>query len=107
MNYRADQALRKKSKIIRIGQELMKLLRFFIALSLFLADWRISTDQRLRKEWLDHDDCVELIVMGLGFVVLETDISICIYSKIIIEVYIDNIKILGPNKESWYKVYSE
>src|SRR5437762_10206387 len=47
------------------------------------------------------------VIVGLGFVVLETDTSIYMRGEIIIEVYIDDIKILGPSKESCYEVYYE
>jgi len=47
------------------------------------------------------------VIVGLGFVVLETDTSIYMRGEIIIEVYVDDIKILGPSKESCYEVYYE
>ena len=47
------------------------------------------------------------VIVGLGFVVLETDTSIYLRDTIIIEVYVDDIKILGPTKESCYEVYYE
>ena len=47
------------------------------------------------------------VIVGLGFVVLETDTSIYVRGDIIIEVYVDDIKILAPTKESCYEVYRE
>jgi hypothetical protein len=47
------------------------------------------------------------VIVGLGFVVLETDTSIYVRGEVIIEVYVDDIKILGPSKESCYEVYYE
>jgi transposase InsO family protein len=47
------------------------------------------------------------VIVGLGFVALETDP--CIYTRkdIILEVYVDDIKIVGPNKESCGEVFQE
>ena len=45
--------------------------------------------------------------MELGFEVLEMDTSIYIRGEIIIEVYVDDIKILALNKESYYEIYHE
>jgi hypothetical protein len=47
------------------------------------------------------------VIVGLGFEVLETDTSIYIHGEIIIEVYVDDIQIAGPNKQSCYEVYLE
>jgi hypothetical protein len=47
------------------------------------------------------------VITSLGFVVLETDTSIYTRDKIITEVYVDDIKILGPTKDSCYEVYYE
>ena len=47
------------------------------------------------------------VMVGLGFEVLETDTCSYIRGEIIIEVYVDNIKILTPNKESCYEIYRE
>ena len=47
------------------------------------------------------------VIVALGFQVLETDTSIYLHSKIIIEVYVDDIKILGPKQELCYEVYHE
>jgi hypothetical protein len=45
--------------------------------------------------------------VGLGFVVLETDTSIYIRGEIIIEVYVDDIQIAGPDQQSCYEVFLE
>ena len=45
------------------------------------------------------------VIVSLGFTVLETDTSIYIRGEIIIEVYVDDIKILRPNKDTCYSVY--
>ena len=47
------------------------------------------------------------VIVSLGFTVLETDTSIYVRGEIIIEVYVDDIKILGPTKEVCYEVYYE
>src|SRR5438552_12904926 len=47
------------------------------------------------------------VIVGLGFQVLETDTSIYVHGEIIIEVYVDDIKILGPKQEMYYEVYHE
>ena len=45
------------------------------------------------------------VIVGLRFQVLETDASIYVHSEIIVEVYVDDTKILRPNKELCYEVY--
>ena len=47
------------------------------------------------------------VIVGLGFQVLETDTSIYVRGEIIIEVYVDDIKIIGPKQELCYEVYYE
>src|SRR5436309_13431204 len=47
------------------------------------------------------------VIVGLGFQVLETDTCIYVCGEIIIEVYIDDIKILRPSKQPCYEVYHE
>src|SRR5437762_12544836 len=45
------------------------------------------------------------VIVGLGFQVLETGTSIYVRGEIIIEVYVDDIKIIGPKQELCYEVY--
>ena len=47
------------------------------------------------------------VIVGLGFQVLETDTCIYVHSEIIVEVYVDDIKILGPSQQLCYEVYHE
>ena len=59
MSCSVDRALECRGNRFRLTQELMEIVRFFSAILLILLIWRISTGQRFRKEWFDHDDCVE------------------------------------------------
>src|SRR5947199_10689875 len=45
------------------------------------------------------------VIVGLGFQVLETDTCIYVRGEIIVEVYVDDIKILGPSQQLCYEVY--
>jgi hypothetical protein len=47
------------------------------------------------------------VIVGLGFVALETDSYIYTREDIILEVYVDDIKIVGPTKERCDAVYQE
>ena len=47
------------------------------------------------------------VIVGLGFQVLETDTCIYVRGEIIVEVYVDDIKILGPSQQPCYEVYHE
>jgi transposase InsO family protein len=47
------------------------------------------------------------VIVGLGFIPLETDSCIYIRGDIIMEVYVDDIKIVGPNKAKCEAVYQE
>ena len=47
------------------------------------------------------------MIVGLGFQVLETDTCIYVHGEIIVEVYVDDIKILGPSQQLCYEVYHE
>src|SRR5436309_63268 len=47
------------------------------------------------------------VIIGLGFQVLETDTCIYVHSEIIVEVYVDDIKILRPSQQPCYEVYYE
>jgi hypothetical protein len=47
------------------------------------------------------------VIVGLGFVALETDPCIYTRADIILEVYVDDIKIVGPNKEKCNEVFQE
>src|SRR5436309_12099248 len=47
------------------------------------------------------------VIVGLGFQVLESDASIYVRGETIVEVYVDDIKILGPSQQLCYEVYYE
>jgi hypothetical protein len=47
------------------------------------------------------------VIIGLGFVQLETDSCIYIRGDIIMEVYVDDIKIVGPTMAKCESVYKE
>ena len=47
------------------------------------------------------------VIIGLGFVALETDSCIYLRGDIILGVYVDDIKIAGPSKEACDAVYKE
>ena len=47
------------------------------------------------------------VIVGMGFVVLETDSCVYTRGKIIIEVYVDDIQIAGPDEASCREVYLE
>jgi hypothetical protein len=47
------------------------------------------------------------VIVGLGFVALETDPCIYIRNDIILEVYIDDIKIVGPTMEKCNAIFNE
>ena len=47
------------------------------------------------------------MIIGLGFVALETDSCIYLRGDIILGVYVDDIKIAGPSKEACDAVYKE
>ena len=47
------------------------------------------------------------VIVGMGFVVLETDSCVYTRGNIIIEVYVDDIQIAGPDEASCREVYLE
>ena len=47
------------------------------------------------------------VIVGIGFVALETDPCIYVRRDIILEVYVDDIKIVGPTKEHCDAVFKE
>ena len=77
MNCRVSQALRYKSKIIQIGQELMEIFRVFTAISPILQILGILTDQRFKKERSVHEDYMGWILEGieaLNSVITDSDL---------------------------------